>query len=311
MNDVEFSYEVTPESCQEAVSEMLTLRDMLRWTLTQFEKSDIFYGHGTDNAWDEALHLVLPCLDLPITTDKSLYASRLTQSERQAICEAVSLRVNDNIPVPYITNQAYFCEMPFYVDENVLIPRSPVGELIKNEFEGLLSAEPQQILDMCTGSACIAIACATIFPNASVDAVDISVEALEVAATNIDIYDLEDRVHLIHSDLFDALPVKQYDLIIANPPYVPDESMEFLPCEYSVEPELALRAGQDGLALALPIVKQAAQYLSPKGLLILEVGEAQEAFEAAFPNCPMTWLEFEEGGEGVCAILAKDLRALS
>jgi len=310
MNDVEFSYEVTPEYCLEAVNELSTLRDMLRWTMTQFEKSDIYYGHGTDNAWDEALHLVMPCLDLPITTDKNMYPSRLTKSEREGIVEAVCLRVNESIPVPYITNQAYFCEMPFYVDERVLIPRSPIGELIKNDFENLFDGEPTSILDMCTGSACIAIACAVQFPEAFVDAVDISPDALEVAAMNVDIYDLEDRVHLIQSDLFDSLPAKKYDLIIANPPYVSAETMALLPCEFLTEPDLALRAGQDGLSCAVPILKQAAKYLTPKGVLILEVGESQEAFEEAFPNLPMNWLEFEQGGEGVCAILATDLRGV-
>jgi ribosomal protein L3 glutamine methyltransferase len=310
MTDVEFSYEVTPEYCLEAVNELSTLRDMLRWTMTQFEKSDIYYGHGTDNAWDEALHLVMPCLDLPITTDKSMYPSRLTKSEREGIIEAVCLRVNDSIPVPYITNQAYFCEMPFYVDERVLIPRSPIGELIKNDLENLFEGEPTSILDMCTGSACIAIACAVQFPEASVDAVDISLDALEVAAMNVDIYDLEDRVHLIQSDLFESLPAKKYDVIIANPPYVSAETMALLPCEFLIEPDLALRAGENGLSCAIPILKQAAQYLSPKGVLILEVGESQEAFEEAFPNLPMTWLEFEQGGEGVCAILARDLRGV-
>jgi ribosomal protein L3 glutamine methyltransferase len=310
MTDVEFSYEVTPESCLEAVNELSTLRDMLRWTMTQFEKSEIFYGHGTDNPWDEALHLVMPCLELPITTDKAMYPARLTKTEREAIVEAVSLRVNDSIPVPYITNQAYFCEMPFYVDERVLIPRSPIGELIKNEFGDFFAEEPTSILDMCTGSGCIAIACAVQYPDASVDAVDISLDALEVAAMNVGIYDLEDRVHLIHSDLFDSLPTKQYDLIIANPPYVGAESMSFLPSEFLTEPDLALRAGEDGLSCAIPIVQQAAKYLSPQGVLILEVGESQEAFEEAFPNLPVTWLEFEQGGEGVCAILASDLRGV-
>jgi ribosomal protein L3 glutamine methyltransferase len=302
------AYQITPAHGAQAVAELSTIQDMLRWSMTQFEKAESFYGHGTDNPWDEALALVLPCLELPPHLDESYLTSRLIKEERETIVDAVCLRVNEGVPVAYITHQAYFCEMPFYVDERVIIPRSPIAELILQGFQPWLEEEPQAILDMCTGSGCIAIACAVQFEQAQVDAVDLSVEALEVAATNVEIYDLEERVHLIQSDLFESIPDKQYDLIVSNPPYVSDESMEYLPTEFLSEPDLALRAGNDGLSCAIPIIQQAAKYLKPEGVLILEVGESQEALEAAFPDLPKTWLSFERGGEGVCAIRAADLK---
>lgn len=306
--DVDQAYQVTPTHCAQAVGELSTLRDMVRWTMTQLERGEAFYGHGTDNPYDEALALVLPCVELPPDIDESVLDARLVKEEREAIVDAVCIRVNEGVPVAYINHQAYFCEMPFYVDERVIVPRSPIGELIQNHFEPWLKTEPEAILDMCTGSGCIAIACAIQFDEAYVDAVDLSLEALEVAATNVEVYDLEERVHLIQSDLFESVPQKQYDLIIANPPYVSDDSMSCLPSEYLSEPDLALRAGNDGLSCAVPIIEQAAQYLKPEGVLILEVGESQEALEEKYPDLPKTWLDFEQGGEGVCAIRAADLR---
>ena len=305
--EVELDYRISPEQCIQAVSELSTIKDFVRWTMTQFETGEAYYGHGTDNPLDEALALVLPVLELPPTLDETFLDAKLVKEEREAIVDAVCLRVNDGVPVAYITHQAYFCEMPFYVDERVIIPRSPIGELILNGFEPWLETPPSSILDMCTGSGCIAIACAVQFDEAQVDAVDISVEALEVAATNVEIYDLEERVSLIQSDLFESIPEKQYDLIISNPPYVSDETMNLLPGEYLSEPDLALRAGEDGLSCAKPIIEQAAQYLTDEGVLILEVGESEEALKAAYPELPMHWLSFERGGEGVCAIRAKDL----
>lgn len=302
------TYQITPELAEQAVEELSTVRDMVRWAMTQFERGDAFYGHGTDNPWDEALALVLPCLEISHEIADFSLDARLLEEEREDVVNAVCARVNEGTPVAYLTNQAYFCEMPFFVDERVLIPRSPIGELIINDFQPWVSHEPTSILDMCTGSGCIAIACATQFDNAIVDAVDISADALEVAATNVEVYELEDRVNLIQSDLFGSLPKKQYDLIVSNPPYVGNESMGCLPSEYLSEPDLALRAGEDGLSCAIPIIQQAADYLSPEGVLILEVGESQEALDAAFPDLPKTWIAFEQGGEGVCAITASDLR---
>jgi ribosomal protein L3 glutamine methyltransferase len=301
---------ISPEDCQEAIQELATVRDLLRWAMTQCERHEAFYGHGTDNPWDEAQALVLPCLELDPVLNPDLLDARLTRSERERIVETICLRVNDNMPVAYIHSQAYFCEMPFYVDERVIIPRSPIGELIQQRFEPWLKREPKAILDLCTGSGCIAIACAIQFESAEVDAVDISLDALEVAAMNVEVYDLEERVHLLHSDLFESVPLKKYDLIISNPPYVSSSTMELLPEEYLNEPELALRAGEDGLSCALPILAQAAGYLSEEGILILEVGESEQALEAALADreLPLQWLTFEQGGEGVCLVHARDLR---
>lgn len=304
----EIAHQITPEMAEEAAEELFTIRDMLRWAMTQFELADVFYGHGTDNAWDEALALILPTLNLPRDANREVLDARLTHEERETVIDAITTRVNEGMPVPYITHEAYFAGMPFFVDERVIIPRSPIAELIANEFDPWLQEAPTNILDMCTGGGCIAIACALQFEEAQVDAVDLSLDALEVAKFNVEAFGLEEQVHLIQSDLFKELPKKQYDLILSNPPYVPAESMDDLPEEYLFEPEMSLLAGQDGLSCAIPILQHAAEYLTENGVLILEVGEAEEALTEALPRLPLTWLEFENGGEGVCAIRAGDLR---
>lgn len=308
---MEDNYQITPAIINEAVTELSTIRDMVRWAASQFEEGNAFYGHGTDNCWDESLALVLPTLNLPIDSEDDVMAARLTKRERLEVADAVMRRVNESLPVSYISFQAYFCGLEFFVDERVLIPRSPIAELIQNEFAPLFETPPSKILDMCTGSACIAIACAMHLEDCTVDAVDISSDALEVAQVNVDAYDLNDRVTLIRSDLFKAVPKKKYDLIIANPPYVPVESMESLPAEYQHEPELALVAGEDGLDYILPILAHAGDYLSAKGVLIMEVGEAAPYLIEAMPKAPFTWLDFENGGEGVFAITAEQLAALN
>lgn len=305
----DLEYQITPEISEEAVSELLTVRDMLRWAATQFEKADVFYGHGTDNAWDEAIAVVLPAIDLPLEINPNILDARLIEDEREDVVDAITRRVNEGIPAAYIHNQAYFNKLPFFVDERVIVPRSPIAELIEQDFEPFLKKEPKTVLDMCTGSACIAVATAMQFEEAEVDAVDISPEALEVAEINVNAYGVDDRVKLIKSDLFQNLAKKHYDLIIANPPYVSAESVAELPEEYMSEPELALLAGKDGLDCAVPILQQAADYLSDNGVLIMEVGEAQDALEEAYPQIPFTWLEFENGGEGVFAITKQQLMA--
>ncbi len=304
-DDIE--HQITPELCVSAISELFTVRDYLRWATTQFEKADLFYGHGTDNAWDEAIAVVLPALDLSIDSSPHILDARLTMEEREDVLVAITRRVNECLPAPYIHNQAHFHQLPFYVDERVIIPRSPVAELIEQEFAPFLQESPKNILDMCTGSACIAIACAMQFDEADVDAVDISKDALDVARINIEAYDLEDRVTLIKSDLFQSVPKKQYDLIIANPPYVSTESLEDLPGEFLSEPEMALLAGKSGLDCAIPILKQAASYLTDEGILVMEVGESQERLEEKYPNISFTWLEFENGGEGVFVMTKEEL----
>lgn len=283
----------------EAVSELHTLQDMLRWAMSRFNAANIYYGHGTDNAWDEALQLVLPTLFLPLDLPAELYQSRLTSSERHRIVERVLRRITERVPVPYLTNRSWFCGHEFYVDERVLIPRSPIGELINNHFAGLLDAEPETILDLCTGSGCIAIACAYEFPDAEVDAADISADVLEVTEMNIENHGLSHRVVPMRSDLFNDLPGVKYDLIVTNPPYVDSEDMSDLPDEFRVEPELALAAGSDGLKLVRRILANAPDYMSEDAVLICEVGNSQVHLMAEFPEVPFIWLSFENGGDGV------------
>lgn len=272
---------------------------MLRWSMSCFNSVSVFYGHGTDNAWDEARQLVLPSLNLPLDFPYEFYNSKLVYSERQLIITRVLQRINDRIPVAYLTNKAWFCGLEFYVDERVLIPRSPIGELINNKFAGLLTEQPAYILDMCTGSGCIAIACAYAFPEAEVDAVDISSEALTVTEINIDMHQLTQQVIPICSDLFNDLPNIKYDLIVSNPPYVDAEDLSDMPQEFHYEPELGLAAGHDGLDLTRRILARAADYLNEDGILICEVGNSMVHLIEQYPEIPFKWLTFERGGDGV------------
>ncbi|WP_413725135.1 50S ribosomal protein L3 N(5)-glutamine methyltransferase [Sodalis sp. RH16] len=295
----------------EAAAELHTIQDLLRWTVSRFNAAQIFYGHGTDNSWDEAILLVLPSLFLPLDFPEEMYHSRLTSSERYRIVERVVKRVNERIPVPYLTNKAWFCGLEFYVDERVLIPRSPIGELIDNRFQALLPKPPTHILDMCTGSGCIAIACAFAFPEAEVDAVDISGDVLSVAEMNIQSYGLDQRVTPIRSDLFRELPALQYDLIVTNPPYVDEEDMSDLPQEFRAEPVLGLAAGSDGLKLVRRILSAAPNYLSEDGVLICEVGNSMVHLLEQYPDIPFTWLTFNNGGDGVFMLTRAQLAACS
>lgn len=283
----------------EAVSELHTIQDMLRWAVSRFSAANIWYGHGTDNPWDEAIQLVMPTLYLPLDIPPEMYRARLTSSERHRIVERVIRRVNDRVPIAYLTQKAWFCGHEFYVDERVLVPRSPIGELIAHRFAGLIDHSPRHILDMCTGSGCIAIACAYAFPEAEVDAVDISDEALQVAERNIEDHGMLNNVTPIRSDLFRNLPPLRYDLIVTNPPYVDAEDMDDLPGEYRFEPVLGLAAGSDGLKLARRILACAPDYLTSDGVLICEVGNSMVHMMAQYPDVPFTWLEFEHGGDGV------------
>ncbi|HIF9077819.1 TPA: 50S ribosomal protein L3 N(5)-glutamine methyltransferase [Photobacterium damselae] len=283
----------------EAVNELHTLQDMLRWTVSRFNAANLFYGHGTDNAWDEAVQLVLPTLYLPLDVPSEVRFSRLTSSERHRVVERVIRRINERTPVSYITNKAYFCGMEFFVDERVLVPRSPIGELIENRFEPFLKQEPTRIMDLCTGSGCIGIACAHMFPEAEVDIVDISTDALAVAEQNIQDHGLEQQVTPLRSDLLRDIPKDLYDLIVTNPPYVDQEDMDNLPDEFRHEPELGLAAGSDGLKLVRRILSNAPNYLKEDGVLICEVGNSMVHMEEQYPHIPFTWIEFENGGHGV------------
>jgi ribosomal protein L3 glutamine methyltransferase len=291
----------------EVVSELHSLQDMIRWTVSRFNAAGLFYGHGTDNSWDEAVQLILPTLYLPIDVPPHVLSSRLTSSERHRIVERVIRRINERTPTPYLTNKAWFCGLEFYVDERVLVPRSPIGELIENQFQPWLVEEPTRIMDLCTGSACIAIACAYAFPDAEVDAVDISSDALDVAEQNIQDHGLEQQVIPLRSDLLRDIPQDKYNLIVSNPPYVDEEDMNSLPKEFTHEPELGLAAGSDGLKLVRRILANAPNYLTENGLLICEVGNSMVHMIEQYPNIPFTWLEFENGGHGVFMLTREQL----
>ncbi len=274
--------------------------EIIEQVAQSFEKANLHYGHGTDNAWDEAVALVLYVLDLPFHIDEKEAEKEISQFDQEKILKLADRRIKENKPLPYLTNAAYFAGLPFYIDERVIIPRSPFAELIEQGFAPWINPEEiTQVLDLCTGSGCMAIAAALALPNISVDAVDNSKDALDVAMINLQKYELEDRVNLIESDLFSNVPQKKYDVIMSNPPYVSQDEMKALPQEFHHEPHNALHAEDEGLEIVLKILKEAPNYLSKNGILIVEVGNSQEALEKRLPNVPFTWLEFERGGEGV------------
>ncbi|GGP65495.1 50S ribosomal protein L3 N(5)-glutamine methyltransferase [Shewanella saliphila] len=291
----------------EAVTELRTIGDMLRWAVSRFNDANIYYGHGTDNAWDEAIALVFHALHLPEEIGQQVILSNLTSSEKHKIVELIIRRVRERLPVPYLTHKARFAGLDFYVDERVLVPRSPIAEMINNQFSPWLYNKPvHRIMDLCTGSACIAIACAHVFEDAEVDALDISEDALEVAQINIESLDVMERVFPIQSDLFSAIPKgPHYDLIVSNPPYVDAEDIGDMPDEYHHEPAIGLASGRDGLDLTKRILANAADYLTENGVLVVEVGNSMVHLIEQFPDVPFTWVDFEFGGDGVF-VLTRD-----
>lgn len=288
-------------------NELKTIRDFIRFATSRFNEAGLFFGHGTDNAWDEAIALVFHTLHLPHDIDQSILDANLTEEEQIKLTELIETRVLKRIPLAYLNHEAWFAGLSFYVDERVLIPRSPLAELIENRFEPWISSnDVKHVLDLCTGSGCIAIACAYALPDAEIDASDISHDSLAVARINVLRHSMQNRVHLYESDLFDALPKKKYDIIISNPPYVSQEEMDSLPLEYSHEPKLGLSA-DDGLTFVTRILQRANEYLNPKGVLIVEVGNSEFALAQAYPEIPFTWLEFHRGGGGVFLLTAQQL----
>ncbi|SUC10087.1 adenine-specific methylase [Pasteurella canis] len=288
-------------------NELHSIQDFLRWTYSTFNRADIYYGHGYDNAWDEALQLVFATLDLPIDFPPEFYAANLTRTEKEVLLRSVIQRIEKRIPVAYLTKQAWFCGLNFYIDERVIIPRSPISALIQTGFAGLLKTEPKRILDMCTGSGCIAIACAEQFPESEVDAVDLSADALSVAEINIERHNMLNRVYPIQSDLFNDLPKDQYDLIVSNPPYVDIEDLADMPEEFQHEPEIALGSGVDGLNITKRILAAAPDYLTDDGILVCEVGNSMVHLIEQYPQIAFNWLELKNGGLGVFAITKGEL----
>jgi ribosomal protein L3 glutamine methyltransferase len=290
-------------------SELHTLRDWLRFTVSAFSEAQLSFGHGSGNAYDEAVYLILHTLHLPLDTLEPFLDARLTPHERNALLTLLNQRVETRLPAAYLTHEAWLGDFRFYVDERVIVPRSFISELLREQFSPWI-AEPDEIntvLDLCTGSGCLAIMAAHAFPYAEVDAVDLSPDALAVARQNITDYGLQDRVHPIVSDLFANLKGRQYDLIISNPPYVDAESVATLPPEYRHEPELALGSGDDGLDATRAILQNAAQYLTANGVLVVEIGHNRDVLEAAYPDLPFTWLDVTAGDQFVFMLHRNDL----
>jgi ribosomal protein L3 glutamine methyltransferase len=284
------------------------LRDIIHFGASAFDTASLYYGHGTDNALDEAAGLAFFALkETPDYSDEKL-DSDLSKDEIATVNDLFQKRIQSRQPAAYLTHEAWFAGLPFYVNEDVLVPRSPIAELIEDQFQPWVAPEKiNRILDLCTGSGCIAIACAMAFPNAEVDAADISKAALDVAEKNKVKHQLENRLHIIESDLFNNLKERRYDLIVSNPPYVDAEDMANLPDEYRHEPELGLIAGDTGLDLVIPMLRDAKDHLNPNGVLIIEVGNSEHALAERFPDVPFMWLSFEYGGEGVFMLDAKDV----
>lgn len=297
--------------CDEVLVSLKTVQDFFRYAVSQFNQAELFFGHGNDNAYDEAAYLILHTLHLPLDTLEPFLQARLLTDEKVRLLQLIRRRVEERIPVSYLTHQAWQGEYEFYVDERVIVPRSFIYELLGEPLKPWIEYEEliHNALDLCTGSGALAIQMAHVYPEATIDAVDISLDALEVAGINVEAYGLEDRIHLIHTDLFTGLE-KTYDLIVSNPPYVDAESVAELPEEYLHEPELALGSGIDGLDITRQIIQQAAKYLNPQGVLLVEIGHNRDVLEQAFSELPFTWLN-TSGGDGFVFLLTREDLLLS
>lgn len=289
--------------------ELITLRDFLRYAVSRFNAAGLHFGHGSDNAWDEAAYLILHTLHLPLDRLEPFLDARLLEGERDALIEIIRRRAEERLPAAYLTHEAWLGDYRFHVDERVIVPRSFIAELLREQLAPWIQ-DPwavRNVLDLCTGSGCLAILAAEAFPEAGVDAVDLSPDALAVARRNVDDYGLQQRIRLIESDAFAALEGCRYDLIISNPPYVNAESVAALPAEYLHEPEMALGSGEDGLDFTRVILREAKRHLAPGGLLVVEIGHNRDALEDAFPALPFTWLETSAGDEYVFMLRAEEL----
>lgn len=290
--------------------QLLTIRDFLRYALTEFSKANLCFGHGTTNAYDEAVYLIAFTLNLPLEFFDNVLDARLLDQEKETLYHVLQRRIQERIPAPYLTNEAWLGDYRFYVTKSVIIPRSFIAELLHEQLIPWVT-DPDEIysvLDLCTGSGCLAIIAAEAFPNANVHAVDISTEALGIAARNVNQYSLEEQIELYQGDLFEPIESHKYDVIISNPPYVTLESMSRLPQEYLHEPALALEAGADGMDIVRKILKAAPKHLNSNGFLIVEVGHNRHFVEEAFPDLSMIWLETSGGSDMIFMVTAKDLK---
>jgi len=292
----------------DSVKELHTIRDYVRWCTSLMYQHQVYLGHGHINPADEARQLVLNAVHLPWDSDENLLDARLLESERQQVVHYIEQRVIERVPLPYITAEAWFMGLPFYVDQRVLIPRSPIAQLIETEFSPFLRPGPvHRVLDLCSGSGCIGIALAYTFEEAEVDLADISEDALAVAEINIERHGMAGQVTPIASDIFSGVAGQRYDLIVANPPYVDAEDLADMPEEYHHEPALALGSGEDGLELTRKMLAQANDYLAEDGLLVVEVGNSEVHLAEQYPQVPFIWVELPSGGNGVFAIGAGEL----
>ena len=292
---------------EQAQTELRTVRDMMRFAVSRFTEAGLFFGHGSDNAWDESAYLLLHTLNLPLDRLEPFMDARLTSDERALVLKIIRRRISERLPAAYLTNEAWLGEHRFYVDRRVIVPRSHIAELLREQLSPWID-DPwavQSTLDLCTGSGCLAILAALAFPESTVDAIDISPDALAVARRNVGDYGLESRVNLIESDAFAAVPGKRYDVIISNPPYVNAESMANLPEEFLREPVLALASGEDGLDFTRILLREAGDHLNPGGLLVVEIGNNRDELEQAFPDTPFTWLD-TAAGDGFVFMLRKE-----
>lgn len=294
----------------QAASSFNTLRDLLRFAVSRFNDAGLFYGHGTQNAYDEAAYLILSALKLPVDQLEPFLDAKLLPTEVKDVIDMIERRAEQRVPVAYLTHEAWQGDFNFYVDERVLVPRSFIYELLGEPLQPWIEHPElvQRALDLCTGSGCLAIQLAHHYPDAEIDAVDISLDALEVAAINVQNYGLDERVQLIHTDMFEGIEDK-YDLIISNPPYVDAESVDALPPEYLHEPELALGSGEDGLDATREILRRAPDFLNDKGVLLVEIGHNRDMLEECFPTLPFMWMETESGDGFVFLITREDLVA--
>lgn len=293
----------------QATQDLHTVRDWLRFAVSRFYQAELFFGHGSSDAYDEAAYLILHTLHLPLDRLEPFLDARLTDSERAEVLDIIQRRVQERVPAAYLTHEAFLGDFSFYVDDRVIVPRSFIAELLRTQLSPWIT-EPEgigSVLDMCTGSGCLAILAAHAFPYAQVDAVDLSLDALAVAKHNVADYDLQDRVQLIQSDLFSQLGDKKYNLIISNPPYVDASSVATFPQEYLHEPELALGSGDDGLDATRIILQHAAAHLTENGILIVEIGHNRDKLEISYPKLPFTWLDVEAGDQFVFMLHRNDL----